>query len=129
MAHFGPTGCSLASSGRRFSWVPQPSSEGCSPSLTKPWMLQVLTNSSSFFGTFATWVSRSATWIVLRPISMASRAQPSRVVGSRRFLFFSRPISIIPALTKWLIRPGLAPMVTTMVGDPFGHFFAISLVV
>src|SRR2546430_13214653 len=62
-----PKSWRLPSRGKFLSCVPQPISLGCEPSLTKPSIDHVLTNSPSFFGTLEACVSCSATWITLTP--------------------------------------------------------------
>ncbi len=74
-----PKSCRRPSAGKCRSWVPQPSSAGCEPSLTKPSIDQVLTNSPGCFGIAETWVSRSAMWMTLTPSRSASAAQRGAV--------------------------------------------------
>ena len=72
----------MPSCGQWRSCVPQPSSAGCSDSPTNAPLDQVLTNSPHCLRLLPTWRSRSAICMTLTPSSMASRAQPSLVVGA-----------------------------------------------
>src|ERR1041385_3494905 len=62
-----PKSWGLPSRGKLRSCVPQPSSLGCAPSLTKPSTDQVFTNSPGLLGMLGACVSRSAVWMTFAP--------------------------------------------------------------
>jgi len=106
-----------AAVGREMPLVRAPAEFGGLAALAdEPSTDQVLTNSSGAFGAFATWESRSATWITLMPRS--GQASPSRRARTAIRVDLRVPAMLSSAcFTKCDTNPGLAPWVSTAVGD------------
>src|SRR6202023_4406542 len=81
MAAPQPASWLYAFSGIHFSCVPQPSSDGCTPSDRKPSTDQVLTKTSGSFGDLERWVWRSAMWMPLTPACRIKSAHSAWVSG------------------------------------------------
>ena len=101
-----------------FSWVPQPSSDGCKPSDTKPSTDQVLTKTPRGLGVRTRWVSRSAMWMPLTPTFCISRHQSSRSLGTVRLETGVAGQIKSACLTNQDTMPGLAPQQLTAVTPP-----------
>src|SRR6185437_3638762 len=109
--------------GIHFSWVPQPSSDGCMPSDRKPSTDQVLTKTSGSFGDLERWVSRSAMWMPLTPACRIRSAHSALVFGLGALSFRSAATLSSACLTKKETMPGLAPQQETAVVEPAGRAF------
>src|SRR5258705_6709189 len=128
MAAPQPASWVRAFSGIHFSWVPQPSSDGCTPSDRKPSTDQVLTNTSGSFGDLERWVSRSAMWMPLTPACRIKSAHSALVFGLGALSFRSAATLSSACLTKKETMPGLAPQQETAVVDPAGVAFLAAIV-
>src|SRR4029079_1316879 len=118
MAAPQPASWVRAFSGIHFSWVPQPSSDGCTPSDRKPSTDQVLTKTSGSFGFLERWVSRSAMWMPLTPACRIKSAHSALVLGLGALSFKSAATLSNACLTKKETMPGLAPQHETAVVEP-----------
>src|ERR1700722_9126407 len=123
MAAPQPASWLCAFSGIHFSCVPQPSSDGCTPSDRKPSTDQVLTKTSGSFGDLERWVSRSAMWMPLMPACRIRSAHSALVFGFGALSFRSAATLRIACLTKKETIPGLAPQQGTVVVEPVGRAF------
>src|SRR3569623_628274 len=123
MAAPQPASWVCAFSGIHFSWVPHPSSDGCTPSDRKPSTDQVLTNTSGSFGFLERWVSRSAMWMPLMPACRIKSAHSALVFGLGALSLRSAATLSSACLTKKEPMPGLAPQQETAVVDPAGRAF------
>src|SRR4029453_7847305 len=117
-----------AFSGIHFSWVPQPSSDGCTPSDRKPSTAQVLTKPSGSFVFLERWVSRSAMWMPLMPACRIRSAHSALVFGFGALSFRSAATLSSACLTKNETMPGLAPQQETAVVEPAGRALLAALV-
>src|SRR6202012_2103894 len=121
MAAPQPASWVRAFSGIHFSCVPQPSSDGCTPSDRKPSTDQVLTKTSGSFGDLERWVSRSAMWMPLMPACRIKSAHSPLVFGFGALSLRSAATLSSACLTKKETMPGLAPQQETAVVEPFGR--------
>ena len=106
------------SAGKCRSCVPQPSSAGWEPSLTKPSIDQVLTNSPGSLGRSRDLRVALGDVDDLDAEAVCASARPAGAVGGqgRSTRPVSRAMSSSACLTKCDTRPGLAPWVMTAVG-------------
>ena len=98
-------------------------------------MLQVLTNSSTAFGTSEICVSRSLQWMTFTPSSIASSLNVCDFASAAIFAalapltFFSATaaaaMSSRPRFVQCEIRPGFAPCSSTAVAPGVFHFASI----
>src|SRR4029453_9286477 len=123
MAAPQPASWVRAFSGIHFSWVPQPSSDGCTPSDRKPSTDQVLTKTSGSFGVLERWVSGSAVWMPLTPACRIKSAHSALVFGLGALSFRSAATLSSARFTKKETLPGLAPQQGRAVVEPAGGAF------